>query len=125
MPDSVLIRRKTIHPEPDGCEIPPEAPCRVGSEQLDRTGARERRSRGRATEPSARRVVSRHAECPAPAISSPEQRILAALAAGPSHLEQLRAAVAARKQSVTRALHALEETGHVVRHTHGWQLRQD
>jgi hypothetical protein len=59
-----------------------------------------------------------------PAESSLEQRLLAALAQGPAHLDQLRAAVAARKQSVTRALHTLEETGHIVRHADGWQLRK-
>jgi hypothetical protein len=67
--------------------------------------------------------VIRHTVCQATADSSLEQRLLAALAEGPAHLEPLRAAVAARKQSVTRALHDLEETGHVVRNACGWQLR--
>ena len=69
--------------------------------------------------------VIRHAACPTPATASLEQRLLTALTDGPAHLEQLRAAVTARKQSVIRALHALEQTGHVVRHAHGWQLRHD
>jgi predicted Rossmann fold nucleotide-binding protein DprA/Smf involved in DNA uptake len=67
--------------------------------------------------------VIRHTDCLATADSSLEQRLLTALAEGPAHLEPLRAAVAARKQSVTRALHDLEETGHVVRNARGWQLR--
>jgi hypothetical protein len=67
--------------------------------------------------------IIRHTHCTAPANSSLELRLLAALAAGPAHLEQLREAVAARKQSVSRALQALEVTGHVVRHPTGWQLR--
>jgi hypothetical protein len=69
--------------------------------------------------------IVRHADDPSAADPSLEQRLLGALAKGPAHLEQLRAAVAARKQSVTRALHTLEETGRVVRHAHGWQLRRD
>ena len=56
--------------------------------------------------------------------ASLEQRLLAALARGPAHLDHLRAAVAARKQSVTRALRTLEETGDIVRHADGWQLRK-
>lgn len=67
--------------------------------------------------------VIRHADGLADASSSLEQRLLATLAEGPCHLEQLRATVAARKQSVTRALHDLEQAGRVVRHDHGWQLR--
>jgi hypothetical protein len=69
--------------------------------------------------------IVRHADAHAAADSSLEQRLLCALAQGPAHLEQLRVAVAARKQSVTRALHTLEETGHVVRHADGWLLRHD
>lgn len=66
--------------------------------------------------------IIRHADDHTLVDGSLEQRLLAALAQGPAHLEQLRAAVAARKQSVTRALHTLEGAGHVVRHVHGWQL---
>jgi len=67
--------------------------------------------------------IIRHTEGTTPANTSLERRLLAALADGPAHLEQLRTAVAARKQSVTRVLHTLEQTGHVIRHDHGWQLR--
>lgn len=59
-----------------------------------------------------------------PPLSTPlEQRLLAALDQGPQRLEQLRAAVGARKQSVADTLRSLEATGRVVRQADGWQLR--
>jgi hypothetical protein len=55
--------------------------------------------------------------------TSLEQRLLAALHHGPQHLDQLRAAVGARKQSVADTLRSLEATGCVLRRTDGWHLR--
>ncbi|MGH7477720.1 MAG: AAA family ATPase [Longimicrobiales bacterium] len=49
-----------------------------------------------------------------------EQRILSALDPGPLRLQQLRTAVAARKQSVLESLRTLEATGRVTRHPDGW-----
>ena len=58
-----------------------------------------------------------------PSVNAPlEQRVLAALHNGPRRLEQLRAAVGARKQSVAHTLRTLEATGLVVRQPDGWQL---
>lgn len=54
--------------------------------------------------------------------TSLERRLLAALHHGPRHLDQLRAAVGARKQSVAHTLRTLEATGHVIRHPDGWHL---
>lgn len=68
------------------------------------------------------RLDIRHADSQPPANTSLEQRVLAALHHGPCRLEQLRAAVGARKQSVATTLRSLEASGHVVRHPDGWQL---
>jgi len=57
-----------------------------------------------------------------PLSTSLEQRLLAALHDGPRRLDQLRATVGARKQSVAHTLRSLEATGLVVRHPEGWQL---
>jgi hypothetical protein len=57
-----------------------------------------------------------------PTSASLEQRLLAALHDGPHRLEQLRAAVGARKQSVAHTLKSLEASGLVVRQPEGWQL---
>jgi hypothetical protein len=51
-----------------------------------------------------------------------EHRILGALHHGPYRLEQLRALVGARKQSVANTLKSLEASGLVVRQPQGWQL---
>jgi hypothetical protein len=50
-----------------------------------------------------------------------EERLLAALQQGPCRLEQLRAAVGARKQAVVETLRTLEATGRVARQPDGWQ----
>ncbi|MBI4538672.1 MAG: AAA family ATPase [Gemmatimonadetes bacterium] len=50
-----------------------------------------------------------------------EQRLLAALDQGPCRLEQLRAAVGARKQTVVETLRTLEATGRVVRQADDWR----
>jgi hypothetical protein len=64
----------------------------------------------------------RHTEAaPAPATSL-QQRLLAALQQGPLHLQQLRAAVGARKQSVAHSLRTLEASGLLTRGPQGWQL---
>jgi hypothetical protein len=57
-----------------------------------------------------------------PAPTAPlDERLLAALDHGPRRLEQLRATVGARKQSVLETLRTLEAAGRVVRHPDGWQ----
>lgn len=68
------------------------------------------------------RLDIRHADSRPPADTALEQRVLAALHDGPRRLEQLRAAVGARKQSVAHTLRSLEASGHVVRQPDGWQL---
>ena len=68
------------------------------------------------------RLEIRDAESRRPLTTPLEERLLAALQHGPQRLEQLRAAVGARKQSVAHALRSLEATGHVVRQTDGWHL---
>ncbi len=68
------------------------------------------------------RLVIRDTEA-APSSTPLEHRLLAALAHGPRRLDDLRAAVGARKQSVADTLRMLEATGHVVRHADGWDLR--
>jgi len=55
-----------------------------------------------------------------PVNPSLEQRLLAALEQGPCRLEQLRAALGARKQSIVDTLRRLEATGRVVRKPDGW-----
>jgi hypothetical protein len=69
------------------------------------------------------RLEIRNAESQPPVSPSLEQRLLAALHHGPRHLDQLRAAVGARKQSVAHTLRNLEATGLVSRQADGWQLR--
>jgi hypothetical protein len=64
-------------------------------------------------------IRSAHAHPPTTAL---EERLLAALHQGPRRLEELRAAVGARKQSVAHTLKGLEASGLVVRHPDGWQL---
>jgi hypothetical protein len=59
----------------------------------------------------------------APIHTTMEQRVVAALAHGPRHLEDLRTVVGARKQSVAESLRLLEATGSVVRQAQGWGLR--
>lgn len=68
------------------------------------------------------RLEIRDAADSSPATDSLEPRILVALTTGPLHLEALRAAVSARKQSVLHSLRSLETTDQVVRNAHGWQL---
>jgi hypothetical protein len=51
-----------------------------------------------------------------------EQRLIAAVTEGSHRLDDLRAAVGARKQSVADTLRTLEATGRVVRQPDGWHL---
>jgi hypothetical protein len=53
--------------------------------------------------------------------ASLEERLLVALDQTPRRLEQLRATVGARKQSIVEALRILENTGRVVRQADGWR----
>jgi hypothetical protein len=68
------------------------------------------------------RLDIRNADSQPPPNTALEQRLLAALHEGPQRLEQLRAAVGARKQSVAHTLKTLEASGLVVRQPDGWQL---
>lgn len=69
------------------------------------------------------RLEIRDATPQAFASTSLEQRLIAALSDGPRHLEDLRSAVGARKQSVADTLRRLEANGFVLRHAEGWHLR--
>jgi hypothetical protein len=68
------------------------------------------------------RLEIRSADSQSSPHDSLEHRILGALHDGPYRLEQLRAAVGARKQSVANTLKGLEASGLVVRRPEGWQL---
>ena len=68
------------------------------------------------------RLDIRHADSPTPTDTALDQRVLDALHDGPRRLDQIRASVGARKQSVAHTLRDLEASGHVVRQPHGWQL---
>lgn len=69
------------------------------------------------------RLHIRDPDSPSPSTAAPlDQRVLAALHHGPHRLEQLRAAVGARKQSVAHTLKSLEASGLVIRQPDGWQL---
>jgi len=68
------------------------------------------------------RLDIRHASSKPHTNTSLDERILATLQDGPHRLEQLRAAVGARKQSVANTLRTLEASGHVLRKPDGWCL---
>jgi hypothetical protein len=72
-----------------------------------------------ASDPLRLDIRSAHAHPPTTAL---EERLLAALHQGPRRLEELRADVGARKQSVAHTLKSLEASGLVVRRPDGWQL---
>lgn len=72
------------------------------------------------------RLDIRNVDPQPPPTTALEERLLAALhqdgQGGPRRLEQLRAAVGARKQSVAHTLKSLEASGLVIRRPDGWQL---
>lgn len=68
------------------------------------------------------RLDIREAAASLPIAKPLEARLLDALAQGPGRLEDLRATLGARKQSVADALRALEASGRVVRQADGWAV---